>query len=425
MLFLPVFNNLFSFLGSNSKHNDSQVEREEFLAAINKINLSLVPHLVAVVIFLAINYNETSGIYKYIWLGLTIGFRIFLQSLYAKLQKSLHNSDSDFSQIKLTLRVSALFYGIIWGSAIFLFYPLNTPLSIGSYWAFSVCLLVTVATYCLLALPRIDMFLFFSIPLIFSVGFRAVNDGLPGSLWIILGYSFFIFSQTMYAYKLRKIYKEQIILKLQNQELVNTLEKNHLKMDEDMKVLENLSLRDELTQLPNRRHLMNKYLNLELMFEKDEEFSLMVLDLDYFKLINDKYGHLTGDNVLVQVAEILKENIRNTDFAARIGGEEFVILLPKIMESKALLTAERIRRAIEDQTFYDGSNNPFKVTISIGLARGIVGEDITKVFQSADEAVYKAKQDGRNRVKVAGGDEFPLAIHLSFDQSADLNAFLN
>lgn len=424
MLLSAIFNNLFSFSGRTSNNEDSKVERVEFLATIDKFTLSLFPYLGGLVVCLALNYTEISGVYKYIWLGLNISSRFLLHFLYEILQQSLHSDFSNFSRIKASFRLSALFYGIIWGSSVFLFYPLNVPIDTSSYWILSACLIAVISSYGLMSLPRVDMFLLFSLPIIILASVRAVSDNVPGSAWIVAGYLCLLISQMIYASRFRKIYKEQIVLKMQNEELVSTLKKNQLSLNENIKTLEHLSLRDELTQLPNRRFLMNKYLSLQTMVKQHDEFSLMVLDLDHFKLINDQYGHLIGDKVLVHVAQILRDNIRSTDFAARVGGEEFVILLPKIKESKALATAERIRRTIENQVFKDGNNNHFKVTISIGLARGVIGEEIADVFQNADEAVYQAKQNGRNCVRKAG-DKSLLPIHLSFDPPSEVNSYLN
>ena len=129
----------------------------------------------------------------------------------------------------------------------------------------------------------------------------------------------------------------------------------------------------------------------------------MLMDLDHFKNINDTYGHLAGDMVLQDVAKIIQKNIRETDTAARYGGEEFIVLLPNTKKEDAVHLAERMRLSIENHTFPDMQNAA--ITISIGIA-GVPDKDITtedKIVQCADIALYKSKQNGRNRTVVAEG----------------------
>ena len=125
-------------------------------------------------------------------------------------------------------------------------------------------------------------------------------------------------------------------------------------------------------------------------------FTLVMFDLDYFKKINDTFGHAEGDIVLKKVSDILLAQARKMDTAARYGGEEFAVILPEVEEASAFIFAERLRQAVEEN-FKDGA---FPVTISVGLAACKPGVEETpeNLIRKADEQLYKSKQNGRNRV---------------------------
>ncbi len=157
---------------------------------------------------------------------------------------------------------------------------------------------------------------------------------------------------------------------------------------------------DPLTQTLNRRALVDK-LRTELQrgARYGHDLSLLMIDLDHFKQVNDTYGHLVGDTVLRQLGEILMDEARAVDIVARYGGEEFVIVLPDTQVEGALIFAERLRSRVETHNFGD-SQDPLHVTISVGLAGMAAGEsiDVEAVFAGADDALYKAKDGGRNMV---------------------------
>ena len=163
-----------------------------------------------------------------------------------------------------------------------------------------------------------------------------------------------------------------------------------------------LSITDYLTQIHNRRHFMDLF---EQEFSRALRYnyalSLMIFDLDNFKRINDTKGHLVGDQVLKQVTEIVKPEIRSHDVFARYGGEEFVVLLPQTPKTGARLAAEKIRQKVAQHEF--GSFSANDVTISIGLASYPTASinDGQALLNAADDALYKAKANGKNRVEVA------------------------
>lgn len=149
---------------------------------------------------------------------------------------------------------------------------------------------------------------------------------------------------------------------------------------------------DELTGLYNFRAYQEKA-------GKAGPYALLVMDIDYFKKINDSHGHDFGNKVLVRLGSVIRQGLRASDLAFRYGGEEFVILLPGANEEFALQVAERLRGQIEALRFVD-KGEAVPVTISIGVAFNHGGCHERIVFEQADSALYKAKREGRNRVEV-------------------------
>lgn len=164
-----------------------------------------------------------------------------------------------------------------------------------------------------------------------------------------------------------------------------------------------LSLHDPLTGLANRR-LMHIELDRNLAVAKrlNRPFSVLMLDLDFFKNYNDSHGHTAGDRLLVEISQLLTREMREMDLVARFGGEEFLMILPETGTSEATDIAERIRRRVmETDFYYSGDEPPEQVTVSLGVASFI--DSITserELITMADKAMYEAKNRGRNRVEV-------------------------
>jgi diguanylate cyclase (GGDEF)-like protein len=165
------------------------------------------------------------------------------------------------------------------------------------------------------------------------------------------------------------------------------------------KKLERLSKFDELTQLANRRFFME---TAELEIQRSHRYgrplSILIADLDYFKQVNDTYGHISGGTVLETIGRILRTDIRETDMAARLGGEEFCILLPETDLTDAERTAEHIRTTVGSCNI-EISGKSIHVTLSLGVAQLKNGETLQKLISRADQALYRAKSSGRNRVE--------------------------
>lgn len=163
-----------------------------------------------------------------------------------------------------------------------------------------------------------------------------------------------------------------------------------------------LSLTDELTGLYNRRYMLNITENL---FKENNHckslLSMALLDLDYFKRINDQFGHPIGDRVLKGCADILRREVRGSDIVARLGGEEFCILMPNTDTHSALEVTERVRSRIASMTQHE-LGVPISITVSLGLATAIYHQtSFDELYSLADKALYQAKSHGRNCIKLA------------------------
>ncbi|WP_206954941.1 GGDEF domain-containing protein [Trinickia acidisoli] len=154
---------------------------------------------------------------------------------------------------------------------------------------------------------------------------------------------------------------------------------------------------DELTQLPRRRRVFELGRRILLRAERvGQPFSVLYIDADHFKAVNDRFGHDAGDRALHLVAQQIQHSMRPSDVAGRFGGEEFVVLLPGTDQQDAARVAERLRRRIEDSRLLEVT-----LTISVGVAQHVRGEPIERVIRRADAALLDAKGSGRNRVVIA------------------------
>ncbi len=161
-----------------------------------------------------------------------------------------------------------------------------------------------------------------------------------------------------------------------------------------------LSQIDGLTELFNRRYLFHKLNDLFKKYRRHgKHLSILMLDIDDFKLVNDTYGHQVGDIVLKKIAEILKKETRKFDIVGRYGGEEFLIVAPGISKDKALKLAERIRKRVKDEEF-EADGKKFRVSISIGISELIDDNprDVNDLVKIADMRLYKAKLSGKDCV---------------------------
>lgn len=171
----------------------------------------------------------------------------------------------------------------------------------------------------------------------------------------------------------------------------------HEELQEAHRNLKHISQFDDLTKILNRATFC-RY--TEERFEAGMPIHIFAIDADHFKKVNDEFGHIRGDEALVSMAKAIRSASRSTDFVGRMGGEEFCVCSVGVSAKEAQRIAERIRKAVESAVFEPVPGLRHPLTVSIGLARSRPGLSLDGVFNLADQAMYKAKQSGRNCVVV-------------------------
>jgi len=187
---------------------------------------------------------------------------------------------------------------------------------------------------------------------------------------------------------------------------IRLAEKNE-ELQQANEILSQLSITDGLTKLHNHRYFQD-HLTREIkrVSRTKAPLSLILLDIDDFKLLNDSHGHAAGDEVLGSLAAIMTDSARESDLIARYGGEEFVVLMPNTDLAGAVHLAEKIRMAVESTRLIIGDNmKPIEITVSLGVA--VFDGDRREFFGEADRALYQAKAAGKNCVIIAGTDHNP------------------
>lgn len=194
---------------------------------------------------------------------------------------------------------------------------------------------------------------------------------------------------------LKPVQFEELRLRLKRLLRERRLERERAEM---LEALKKLSITDDLTQLYNSRHFYDQ-LEAELRRHGryDRSLALLLIDIDHFKLYNDKYGHLEGDRILAELGGLISGSLRSMDTAYRYGGEEFTIILPETDAPAAIKVARRIMERVES-TGIAGSGSSPPITVSIGVTQYATGESITELIKRADTAMYQSKVHGRNRI---------------------------
>jgi len=198
---------------------------------------------------------------------------------------------------------------------------------------------------------------------------------------------------------------EELLLRLKRVLKERELTNERIRM---MEKLQKLAITDGLTRLYNSRSF---YSQLELEVDRfnryEHPLALLLLDIDHFKDYNDKYGHLEGDKVLVRFSQIIRTCLRTNDSAYRYGGEEFTVILPETAGEEARTVAQRIRAALEAEPFTPEDGEEVTVTISIGLTEYHAKEELSTFIQRADQAMYRSKRSGRNKVSMLYAEASP------------------
>jgi diguanylate cyclase (GGDEF)-like protein len=202
---------------------------------------------------------------------------------------------------------------------------------------------------------------------------------------------------------------EELLLRLRRVLKERELTNERIRM---MEKLQKLAITDGLTRLYNSRSF---YSQLELEIDRFKRYqhplTLLLLDIDHFKDYNDRFGHLEGDKVLVRFSQIIKSCLRTNDSAYRYGGEEFTVILPETAGQEARTVAQRIRAALEVEPFSPKDGEIVTVTISIGVTEYNPEEELSTFIQRADQAMYRSKRSGRNKVSMLYADATPGPIN--------------
>ncbi|GIP29004.1 hypothetical protein J23TS9_41340 [Paenibacillus sp. J23TS9] len=186
--------------------------------------------------------------------------------------------------------------------------------------------------------------------------------------------------------------KDQALVKLE--QIHKEIEQKQAELMEINAVLVELSMTDKLTGLKNRRFFQEKLEEqMNLYSEQGLRFSLVIIDIDHFKQVNDTWGHQAGDDVLESLAKILTFHVREEDMVARLGGEEFVLILPNTAGPDSKKIADRLRTAVAESSWEIG-----RITVSMGIATSSPGDSETSILKNADQALYASKENGRNQV---------------------------
>ena len=248
-----------------------------------------------------------------------------------------------------------------------------------------------------------------------AAGIVCLRRGFKPALYFLIAWTFLLVGATLYAMggvvieqSFVTVYTliigsgmEALLLSLALAERIRILQSEKEALEQSERRLRELSVRDGLTTLYNKRFLMGRLAGeIEVAVQLKQSLSLLMLDVDDFKRFNDDYGHVEGDQVLIRLARIIRKSARDTDTACRYGGEEFTLILPGAPAGLAGAVAERIRETFARQAFTPRTGKVVSSSVSIGLTEYREGEAAEELISRADEALYRAKRSGKNRVEI-------------------------
>ena len=220
----------------------------------------------------------------------------------------------------------------------------------------------------------------------------ALNDGVN---WI----KYLIDNKIIYHKVKIKIYEDEYYFTIsasvldKKNSLYGVILSNITEQEKYKKELELLAIKDALTNIGNRRFFHQKLDEQIVLTQRyNHPFSLVIFDIDFFKKVNDNYGHDMGDKVLVEYTKFISSILRDTDVFCRIGGEEFIVILPNTTKDKAYILAQKLRESVENY------KQVLPITMSFGVAGYEKGDDDISLYKRVDLALYKAKETGRNKV---------------------------
>ena len=337
---------------------------------------------------LAIYFLNISISYFAYWAGILdlqvlYGFWIILLSIIIILYivfrtgLNLRMSDPSLTSIQMCVACLVVMYGIYYGHEIRgVFFSMYILILLFGTFRLYTSQFLFISAFALLT---------YGVDIVLLNIFRSQDINLKIECFHWLGLAIVLFSVSFIGGNISSIRRESSV--------------SRKKLQSSLKVIREMAIHDDLTGFYNRSHLID-------LIESENNrsvrtgsvFSLVMMDIDKFKNINDTYGHQTGDQVLRTFAAVIRSILRKTDYCGRYGGEEFLIVLTQTDLQAAKVFAERIRVCVENSFFPDLGPDS-RVTVSIGLAEHRMQENIEKTISRADESLYKAKKGGRNRVE--------------------------
>lgn len=343
------------------------------------IMLVLLPHSSAPLMWLAV-------------LSVVTVLRFALSVYVLKRRKLTADTHTTLRYVFLLLLCAS---SLVWGFGALFFVP---QLSVSG----ALLTLMSLVCLCMGAMPylyhdRFAVALFFTGAILPLVAWLAMQSqwlyAIAGVSAVLVVMASYLISRKLYSFMTRTM-----VLQIENAKLFNNLV-------EANKELQKKSATDILTKVPNRRAFTEEFKKIHSNLYRTGQFlSIVILDIDYFKRVNDTYGHVVGDKVLARVARVIQSKLkRPSDFVARYGGEEFVVMLPSTEADGAVQVAQDIVDAVSQTPMSDlVSDTVLTVTISAGVASVLATESASIDFyiSKADKALYEAKNAGRNRVRL-------------------------
>ena len=211
-----------------------------------------------------------------------------------------------------------------------------------------------------------------------------------------------LFLSIIVVYFINSIYRRQETIESLNINLEDRIKSRTEELEDSVKKLNELATIDFLTKIPNRRYFFELGHKLFSLAKRDKtDFALIIIDIDFFKKVNDEYGHFIGDEILKIVSTTIQDNIRTSDLVARIGGEEFIVLLNETSCDGAYIIAEKLREIVKEVK-YTHEGFDVSVTISMGISclKNEYDSELDDILIRADEALYSSKANGRDRVSI-------------------------
>ncbi|MDH5234246.1 MAG: diguanylate cyclase [Gemmatimonadota bacterium] len=298
--------------------------------------------------------------------------------------------------------------GLLWAVAAFILFPAGGPEE-------RAALVILLAGLCAGAVsffsssPVASMA--FYMPFMLTLLGQAVTFMAPRSPVLPAAIAVFIASALLFTQTSWQQFVENVRILVDRDRLLQEAQRSGVQLELMLSRMSDLAMVDELTGLKNRRSFFD---DIESVIagsrRRGKPVAIALLDLDHFKDVNDTHGHAIGDDVLREVARRIEETLRQEQIVGRIGGEEFVVLLPDTSPQQALIAVERVRKAIGDTPVTAASGAKVHVTVSGGIAPLPDGMTVALAMQQADKAMYRAKALGRNRVEVFGAVEDAITL---------------